>query len=42
MKHWISLTAIVWFGIGVIAFSERRKVDVPAGPDAILYLVADT
>jgi len=42
MKHWISLTAIVLFGIGVIAFSERRKVDVPAGPDAILYLVADT
>ena len=42
MKHWISLTAIVLFGIGAIAFSEGRKVDVSAGPDAILYLVADT
>lgn len=42
MKHWIPLTAIVLFGIGAIAFSERRKVDVSARPDAILYLVADT
>jgi predicted Zn-dependent protease len=42
MKHLISLTATVLLGIGAIAFSERRKVDVSAGPDAILYLVADT
>jgi len=42
MKHWIPLTAIVLLGIGAIAFSERRKIDVSARPDAILYLVADT
>jgi predicted Zn-dependent protease len=42
MKHWIVLAAIVVAGVGAIAISERRKVEVPAGSAAILYLVADT
>ena len=42
MKHWIVLAGIVLLGIGAIAVSERRKVDVPPGPAAVLYLVADT
>ncbi len=42
MKRWIALTGIVLLGIAAIWVSERRKVDVPAGPAAVLYLVADT
>jgi beta-barrel assembly-enhancing protease len=42
MKHWIALTAIVSLGVAAIAISEHRKVEVPPGPAAILYLVADT
>ena len=42
MKHWLALTLIVALGLAAITLSERRKVDVPPGPAAILYLVADT
>jgi beta-barrel assembly-enhancing protease len=42
MKRWIPLAAILILGLAAIAFSERRKVDSPASPAALLYLVADT
>src|SRR6266568_2444455 len=42
MKRWIALSGIVVLGITAIWVSEHRKVDVPAGPAAVLYLVADT
>jgi predicted Zn-dependent protease len=42
MKRWIALSGTVLMGIAAIWVSERRKVDVPAGPAAVLYLVADT
>ena len=42
MKRWIALTGIVLLGVAAIWVSERRKVDVPPGPAAVLYLVADT
>jgi beta-barrel assembly-enhancing protease len=42
MKHWIVLTGIVLLGTAAVVVSERRKVDVPPGPSAVLYLIADT
>jgi predicted Zn-dependent protease len=36
------LTGIVLLGIGAVVVSERRKVDVPPSPAAVLYFVADT
>jgi beta-barrel assembly-enhancing protease len=42
MKHWIALVAIVLLGVGAITIAERHKVDVPAAPSALLYLIADT
>ena len=42
MKRWIALAGIVGLGIAAVFVSERRKVDVPPGPAALLYLVADT
>ena len=42
MKRWILLAAIVVAGVAAIVTSERRKVDTPASPAALLYLVADT
>ena len=42
MKRWILLAAIVFLGIASVVVSERRKVNVPASPAALLYLVADT
>jgi beta-barrel assembly-enhancing protease len=42
MKRWILLTGIVGLGVAAVVVSERRKVDVPASPAALLYLVADT
>jgi predicted Zn-dependent protease len=42
MSRWIALTGIVLLGIAAVVVSERRKVDIPAGPNALLYLVADT
>ena len=42
MKRWMALAGIVLLGIASVVVSERRKVDVPASPAALLYLVADT
>ncbi len=42
MKRWIALTIVVLLGLAAIVVSERRKVDVSASPEALLYLVADT
>ena len=42
MKHWIWLAGILGLSIAAIVTSERRKVDAPASPAAVLYLVADT
>jgi beta-barrel assembly-enhancing protease len=42
MKRWIPLAAILILGLAAMVFSERRKVDSPASPAALLYLVADT
>ena len=42
MKHWIWLTGIVGLSVAAIVTSERHKVDAPASPAAVLYLVADT
>jgi len=42
MKHWIALSVIVLLGVAAVLVSERRKVDVPASPAALLYLIADT
>src|SRR5579872_4139007 len=42
MKHWIWLAGIVGLSVAAIVISERRKVDAPASPAAVLYLVADT
>jgi predicted Zn-dependent protease len=42
MKRWITFAGIVFFGVASVVVSERRKVDVPPSPAALLYLVADT
>jgi len=42
MKRWITLAGVVLLGIASVVVSERRKVDVPASPAALLYLIADT
>jgi len=42
MKRWIIFAGIVLLGVAAVVVSERQKVDVPAGPAALLYLVADT
>jgi predicted Zn-dependent protease len=42
MKRRIVLSIILLLGLAAIIISERRKVDVPASPSALLYLVADT
>ncbi len=42
MKRWILLAGIVGLGVAAVVVSERRKVDAPASPAAMLYLVADT
>jgi predicted Zn-dependent protease len=42
MRHWILLAGILFFAAAAVVTSERRKVDVPASPAALLYLVADT
>jgi beta-barrel assembly-enhancing protease len=42
MKRWMALAGILLLGIASVVVSERRKVDVPASPAALLYLVADT
>ena len=42
MKRWIIFSGIVLLGVASVVVSERQKVDVPASPAALLYLVADT
>jgi predicted Zn-dependent protease len=42
MKRWFILAIVLLLGGAAIFWSERRKVDVPAGPAAVLYLIADT
>jgi beta-barrel assembly-enhancing protease len=42
MKRWILFAGIVLMGVASVGVSERRRVDVPASPAALLYLVADT
>ncbi|HKV05574.1 MAG TPA: M48 family metalloprotease [Candidatus Acidoferrales bacterium] len=42
MKRWVALGGVCMIGVAAIAVCERRKVDVPASPAALLYLVADT
>jgi beta-barrel assembly-enhancing protease len=42
MKRWILLAGILFLAVASVVVSERRKVDVPASPAALLYLVADT
>jgi predicted Zn-dependent protease len=42
MKHWMALAGIVVLGLAAVVVSERRKVNVAVGPDAMLFLVADT
>src|SRR5437588_6548630 len=42
MKRWITFAGIVLLGIASVVVSERQRVDVPASPAALLYLIADT
>jgi beta-barrel assembly-enhancing protease len=42
MNRWIMLVGIVLLSVAAVVVSEQRKVDVPASPAALLYLVADT
>jgi predicted Zn-dependent protease len=42
MKRWIMLAGIVLVSVAAVVVSEQRRVDVPASPAALLYLVADT
>jgi predicted Zn-dependent protease len=42
MKRWITFAGILLLAVASVVVSERRKVDVPASPAALLYLVADT
>lgn len=42
MKRWILLAGIVVLAVAAVVVSERRHVDAPASPAALLYLVADT
>ena len=42
MIRWTVWTGIVLCGIAAVFTGERRRVDVPVSPDAVLYFVADT
>src|SRR5215472_13255737 len=42
MTRWLAFLGILALGLAAIVLSERRKVDVPANPAPLLYLVADT
>src|SRR6266478_4479370 len=42
MKRWPILAGIVVMGVAAVVVSERRKVDAPASPAALLHLIADT
>jgi predicted Zn-dependent protease len=42
MKRWIIFAGILLLGVAAVVVSQRQKVDLPASPAALLYLVADT
>ncbi len=42
MKRWLALAGIVVLGVAAVVVTERDNVDVPPGPAALLYLIADT
>jgi predicted Zn-dependent protease len=42
MKRWIIFAGIVLLGVTAVVVSQRQKVDLPASPAALLYLIADT
>lgn len=42
MKKWIAFSTVLVLAAGAVTLSERQKQDVPASPQALLYLVADT
>jgi predicted Zn-dependent protease len=42
MKRWILFAGVLVLAVASVIVSERQKVDVPASPAALLYLVADT
>ncbi|MGE5327551.1 MAG: M48 family metalloprotease, partial [Deltaproteobacteria bacterium] len=42
MKRWISFSIIFVCGAAALVYCERRKVESPVGPQAVLYFVADT
>ena len=42
MTRWILLIITAALAVTAVIVSERQKVDVPASPAALLYLVADT
>jgi predicted Zn-dependent protease len=41
MKHWLALAVVLLLGLGAVVKAERDRVDVPPGPAALLYFVAD-
>ena len=42
MKTWLQFAAILVVGLGEVVVAEKHRVDEPASPNAILYLIADT
>lgn len=42
MTRWLALSGIILLGVAAIVVSERRKVDTPLSPAAVLYLIADS
>lgn len=42
MKRWIALFVILISGGAALVLCEKRKVEAPVGPGALLYFVADT
>src|SRR5438034_5403760 len=42
MKRGLTLAGILMMGVAAVVVSQRRKVDAPASPAALLYLIADT
>lgn len=42
MTRWIAFLGVIVLGVAAIVWSERQKVEVPASPSAMLFLIADT
>lgn len=42
MKHWSAFITVLFLLGSALFVGERRKVDAPVGPQALLYFVADT